>query len=130
VCIVIIQNAPGTVRTQERLTPKKWCWLQCANPLRIFATQEAIQKTGSPGSATGIMMKSGTHILISAKQAPAPEQLQNLTVIQGRVVPPKTAMADLDEAAAGTLKGVTYVTFDVQVSPTTLFTGASQKKSD
>ncbi len=100
-----------------------------SNPLRVFATQEAIQKTGAPGSVTGIMLKTGQYILIPAKQAPTPAQLKNLTVIQDRIVPPKTPVADLDDAAAETLKGVTYVTFDIQVSPTTLLTGGSQKKS-
>jgi hypothetical protein len=100
-----------------------------SNPLRVFATQQAIQSTGAPGSVTGLMLKSGTYILIPAKQAPTADQLKNLTVIQGCVVPPKTAVADLDEAAANTLTGVTYVTFDVQVSPTTILTGASPSKS-
>jgi hypothetical protein len=100
-----------------------------SNPLRVFATQEAIQKTGSPGSVTGIMLKSGTYVLIPAKQAPALDQFKNLAVIQGRVVPPKTTVVELDEAAADTLKDVTYVTFDVQVQPTTLFPTKSSAKS-
>jgi hypothetical protein len=97
------------------------------NPVRVFATQEAVQRTGAPGSAAGILLQSGTYILIPAKQSPPVEQLKNLSVIQGRVVPPKTAAPDLDAAAADTLKGVTYVTFDVEVTPTTLFTGAAKK---
>ena len=40
-------------------------------------------------------------------------------------MPPKTAPSPpvLDEAAAGTLKGVTYVTFDVALTPANLVTG-------
>ncbi|MGC9993993.1 MAG: hypothetical protein ABSE79_01630 [Terriglobia bacterium] len=97
------------------------------NPVRVFATQEAVQRTGAPGSVTGILLQSGTYILIPAKQSPPVDQLKNLSVIQGRLVPPKTAVADLDEAAADTLKGVTYATFDVEVTSTTLFTGAAKK---
>ena len=97
------------------------------NPVRVFATQEALQRTGAPGSATGILLRSGTYILIPAKQSPPVEQWKNLSVIQGRVVPPKTAAPDLDAAAADTLKGVTYVTFDVEVTPATFFTGAAKK---
>jgi hypothetical protein len=97
------------------------------NPVRVFATQEAVQRTGAPGSVTGILLQSGTYILIPAKQSPPGEQLKNLSVIQGRVVPPKTAAPDLDAAAADTLKGVTYVTFDVEVTPTTLFTSGAKK---
>lgn len=97
------------------------------NPVRVFATQDTVNRTGSPGSVTGIMLQAGTYILMPAKQAPPIDQLKNLTVTQGRLVPPKTAVADLDDAAADTLKGVTYVTFDVDVSPTNLFTGAPVK---
>ena len=97
------------------------------NPVRVFATQEAVQRTGAPGSVTGILLQSGTYILIPAKQSPPVEQLKNLAVIQGRVVPPKTAAPDLDAAAADTLKGVTYVTFDVEVTPATFVTGAAKK---
>jgi len=97
------------------------------NPVRVFATQEAIQRTGAQGSVTGILLQSGTYILTPAKQSPPIEQLRNLSVIQGRVVPPKTAPPELDAAAADTLKGVTYVTFDVEVTPTTLFTGSAKK---
>jgi hypothetical protein len=62
-----------------------------------------------------------------AKQSPPMDQLKSLTVTQGRLVPPNTAPTDLDEAAAATLKNVTYVTFDVEVMPTTLVTGAAKK---
>jgi hypothetical protein len=95
------------------------------NPVRVFATQDAVQRTGAPGSVTGILLQGGTYILIPAKHYSSVdrEQWKNLAVIQGRVVPPKTAATDLDAAAAETLKGVTYVTFDVEVAPTTLFGG-------
>jgi hypothetical protein len=96
------------------------------NPVRVFATQEAVQRTGAPGSVAGILLQSGTYILIPAKQQPPADQLKGLSVIQGRVVPPKTPVTDLDVAAADTLKNVTYVTFDVEVTPTTLFTGAKK----
>ncbi len=97
------------------------------NPVRVFATQEALQRTGAPGSVTGILLHSGTYMLTAAKQSPPMDQLKRLTVKQGRVVPPETAATELDEAAADTLKDVTYVTFDVGVTPTTLFTGAARK---
>jgi hypothetical protein len=97
------------------------------HPVRVFATQEAVQRTGSPGSVTGILLRSGTYVLIPAKQSPSMEQLRNLTVTQGRLVPPKTAATELDEAAADTLRGVTYVTFDVEVTPTVFVTGAAKK---
>jgi hypothetical protein len=97
------------------------------NPVRVFATQEAVQRTGAPGSVAGILLQSGTYVLIPAKQLPTADQLKGLSVIQGRVVPPKTATPDLDAAAADTLKNTTYVTFDVGVTPTTLFTGPAKK---
>lgn len=100
-----------------------------SNPLRVFATQEAIQKTGAPGSVTGILLQSGTYILVPASKAPTPDDLKSLTVLQGCVVPQNTKAQDVEAAAAETLKDVTYVTFDVQVSPTTLFNGATPKKS-
>ena len=100
-----------------------------SNPLRVFATQEAIQKTGAPGSVTGILLRSGTYVLIPGNQAPSTDDLKNLTVSQGRIVPPKTPNTDLDEAAADTLKGVTYVSFDVEVTPTSLFGTTPGKKS-
>ena len=96
-------------------------------PVRVFATQEAVQRTGASGSVTGILLKSGTYVLIPAKQSPSMEQLKSLTVIQGRLVPPRTAAAELDEAAADTLRDVTYVTFDVEVTPTVFVTGAAKK---
>lgn len=99
------------------------------NPLRVFATQEAIQKTGAPGSVTGIQLQSGTYLLVPANQLPPADQLKNLTVSQGRVVPPNTAIEELDAVAGDTLKDVTYVTFEVEVTPTTLFMGAAPKKS-
>ncbi len=55
------------------------------------------------------------------------EQLKSLTVMQGRLVPPKTAATELDEAAADTLRDVTYVTFDVEVTPATFTTGAAKE---
>jgi len=97
-------------------------------PLRVFATQAAVNKTGVLGAATGILLQSGTYILIPANQLPNMDDLSKLTVMQGRVVPPKTPPTQLDEAAAATLKDVTYVTFDVEVMPTTLF-GTPAKKS-
>ena len=97
------------------------------NPVRVFATQEAVQRTGAPGSVTGILLQSGTYILVPAKQMPQMDQLKDLTVTQGRLVPPKTSPTELDAAAADTLKDVTYVTFDVEVTPTTLITGAAKK---
>jgi hypothetical protein len=42
-------------------------------------------------------------------------------------MPAKTARTELDEAAADTLKDVTYVTFDVEVTPATFVTGAAKK---
>ena len=102
-----------------------------SSSIRVFATQAAIQKTRSPVSVTGIMLKSGTYVSIPANQAPALEQFQSLDVIQSRAVPPNTPKnnASLDAAAADTLKVVTYVTFDVQISPTTLFPRSSPGKS-
>ena len=97
------------------------------NPVRVFATQEAVQRTGAPGSVTGILLQSGTYILTPAKQSPPLEQLKDLSVVQGRIVPPKTGPTDLDAVAAETLKGVTYVTFDVEVTPTTFLTRPAKK---
>jgi hypothetical protein len=98
-----------------------------SNPLRVFATQEAVQRTGAPGSATGILLQSGTYVLIPANKAPSLDKFKNLTVVQGRVVPEKTSPkpTELDAAAAETLTGVTYATFDVEVTPTILFRGSS-----
>jgi hypothetical protein len=99
-----------------------------ANPQRVFATQEAIQKTGSPESVSGLILKSGTYLLIPANRAPAAEQLKNLHIIQGRVVPQEvkkeTQGPDIDAAAADTLPGVTYVTFEVEVQPTSIISSA------
>jgi hypothetical protein len=100
-----------------------------SNPLRVFATQEAVQKTGAPGAATGILLKSGTYVLIPANQAENLEELKDLTVIQGRLVPPKTPVNELDSVAAETLKQVTYVTFDVETKPARLFPGSGPLKS-
>jgi hypothetical protein len=36
-------------------------------------------------------------------------------------------VTELDEAAANTLKDVTYVTFDVEVTPATFVTGPAKK---
>jgi hypothetical protein len=90
-------------------------------PLPVYATKTAIHKTGDPAAASGILLQSGTYILIPANQMPDMSELGKYTVLQGRVVPPKTPAAELDEAAADTLKDVTYVTFDVEVTPTTLY---------
>jgi len=95
-----------------------------SNPQRVFATQDALQKTGSPESVSGLMLKSGTYVLIPANRAPAADQLKNLHVIQGRVVPQEvkreTQGPDVDAAAADTLPGVTYVSFEVEVQPTSI----------
>ena len=99
-----------------------------APPTSVFATQEAISRTGSPGAVTGIVLQSGTYILIPAKQLPTSDQLKSLMVLQGRMVPQKTAASDVDSAAAETLKDTTYVTFDVQVTPAN-FVNAPAKKS-
>ena len=101
-----------------------------APPTRVFATQEALNKTGSPGGVTGILLHSGTYALIAAKEAPTEDQLKALTVMQGRIVPPKTPTEDLDLAAAETLKDATYVTFDVGVSRATFLTGGTPKKGN
>jgi len=90
------------------------------NPVRVFATQDAVQQNGGQGSATGILLHPGSYILVSAAQAPPMSELSKLTYSQGRLVPPGTAIPDLDAAAAESLKNVTYVTFEVTVRPTTL----------
>ncbi|HLW99805.1 MAG TPA: hypothetical protein VKR82_14245 [Candidatus Acidoferrales bacterium] len=97
------------------------------NPVPIYATQEAVQNTESPGSVTGIRLQSGTYVLMPARQAPSMSQLKDFTVTQGRVVPPNTDLAQLDAAASDVLKDTTYVTFDVQVTPTTFVTGPGKK---
>ncbi len=99
-----------------------------SNPQRVFATQDAIQKTGSPESVSGIMLKSGSYILIPANRAPAAEQFKNLHVLQGRLVPQEvkreTQQPDIDAAAADTLPGVTYVTFEVEVQTTSIISSS------
>ena len=95
-----------------------------APPTRVFATQEAVQRTGAPGAVAGVMLHSGTYVLVPAKQMPPPEELSKLTVTQGRLVPPKTAPQEIDETAANTLRDMTYVTFDVEVRPGSLLGGA------
>jgi hypothetical protein len=98
-----------------------------APPTRIFATQQAYQNTGSPGATSGLLLQSGTYILFPLKQLPPAQELSKLTITQGRVVPLKTAQQDLNEAAASTLKDVTYVTFDVEVSSTSILGGSPAK---
>ena len=100
-----------------------------SSPIRVFATREALQKTGTPGAATGIMLKSGTYVLIPANRAPNADQLKDLTVMQGRIVPPKTDSSQVDEAAAETLADVTYATFDVEVRPARLQAGEERKSA-
>jgi hypothetical protein len=105
-----------------------------SNQTRVFATQKAIQDTGSPsGAATGIMLKSGTYVLVPANRAPDHDaflgSLKDLTVMQGRIVPPKTKVDQIDAAALDTLKDVTYVTFEVQTKPTRIFSGAGGRQA-
>lgn len=103
-----------------------------SNPVRVFATQEAIESTGS--SATdigGVLLQPGTYILMSAGQAPTDDQLKSPTLAQGRIVRTSDAKLtgdDLDAAAAelDLLKNVTFVTFDVQVKGTALFAGSGK----
>ncbi len=103
-----------------------------SNPVRVFATQEALESTGSSAAEIGaVLLQPGTYILMSAGQAPTDEQLKNLTLAQDRIVNVKDAKLtgdDLDDAAADVdiLKNVTYVTFDVQVKRTTLLSGATK----
>ena len=103
-----------------------------SNPVRVFATQEAIESTGTAASDIGaILLQPGTYILMPAGQAPGEDGLKKLTLAQGRIVHTSDAMLtgdSLDEAAASVdiLKNVTYVTFDVQVKKTSLFAGASK----
>lgn len=104
-------------------------------PVPVWATQEAFQRTGSAGnSVTGIMLQSGTYVLTPARQAPSPDELKKYTVTQGRLVPSDASAKgkelsgqELDEAAASTLKDVTYVTFDVEVVPTVILGDAAKK---
>jgi hypothetical protein len=106
-----------------------------SNPIRVFATQEAIESTGATPTEIGaILLQPGTYILMPAGQAPTDDQLKKLTITQDRIVAAsdaKLAGDDLDAAAADVdvLKNVTYVTFDVQVKRTTLFGGTTGKTS-
>jgi ribosomal protein L15 len=100
-----------------------------APPLRVFATQEAVERTGAPGAVSGILLQSGTYILIPANQMPSDDQLKKLTVASGCMVPTGTAAKDVTEAAENTLTDVTYATFDVEVRPMTLIAGSSGKSS-
>jgi hypothetical protein len=101
-----------------------------SNPVRVFATQEAIDSTGTTASDIGgILLQPGTYILIPAGQAPKDYDLQKLTLAQGRMVRVEDAKLtgdSLDEAAADVLKNTTYVTFDVQVKKMSLFPSASK----
>lgn len=101
-----------------------------SNPIRVFATQEAIDSTNASVSEIGgILLQPGTYILMPAGQAPTDSDLQKLTLAQGRIVRAEDAKLtgdSLDEAAADVLKNTTYVTFDVQVKGMTLFSGASK----
>ena len=107
-----------------------------SNPVRVFATQEAIESTGSSASEIGaVLLQPGTYVLMSAGQAPTDDQLKNLTLAQDRIV--RTADAkltgdDLDAAAADVdvLKNVTYVTFDVQVKRNVAAQPARQRHPD
>jgi hypothetical protein len=89
--------------------------------LPVYATKTALRGTGESASASGILLQSGTYILIPGKQLPDISQLGKYTVMQGRVVPPNTKPEELDEAAADILRDTTYVTFAVEVTPTRLF---------
>lgn len=100
-----------------------------APPLRVFATQEAVERTGAPGSVSGILLQSGTYLLIPANQLPSDDAWKSLTVLQGRVVPTGTKSTDVDEAAESTLTDVTYASFDVEVKPMTLIPGSTTKSS-
>ena len=88
-------------------------------PVRVFATQE-VQRTGAQGSVTGILLQG-------VKPAPPADRMKNLSVIPGRVVPPKTVAPDLDAAAADTLRNVTCVVVDVEATPAAQRTGAAKK---
>ena len=70
---------------------------------------------------------NNTYSLIRAKHSPSLDQSRNSTLTQGRLMPAKTARTEVDEAAADTLKGVTYVTSDVEVTPATFVTGAAKE---
>jgi hypothetical protein len=98
-------------------------------PIRVFATQDALQSTGAPGAANGILLQSGTYILMPANQAPDSSDLKKLKVLQGRIVPQDTTADKVDAAALDTLPDVTYVTFDVQVKTTRILSGSSNEKA-
>jgi len=97
-------------------------------PVLVFATEQALENAGG-ASASGIVLPSGTYILFPTGQLPSEDDLKSLTVTQGRLVPPKTAPEELDVAAAETLKDVTYVTFDVGITPATLIPGVIPKRA-
>jgi hypothetical protein len=98
-------------------------------PLQVFATQDAILKTGVPGAAEGIMLQRGTYVLAPANQVSNPDIFKGLIINQGRIVPPKTNPNQIDEAALDTLKGVTYMTFNVTVSPVRIIGDAPRKQA-
>jgi hypothetical protein len=103
-----------------------------SNPVRVFATQSAIDSTGASASEIGaILLQPGTYVLMAAGQAPTDDQLKKLTLSQGRIIraeDSKLTGDDLDQAASNVdaLKNVTYVTFDVQVKSTSLFGGGGK----
>src|SRR5579863_2125414 len=103
-----------------------------SNPVRVFATQKAIESTGATASQIGaVLLQPGTYILMAAGQAPTDDQLKNLTLVQDRIVQASDAKltgGDLDAAAASLdlLKNVTYVTFNVQVKGGSLLGGAGK----
>jgi hypothetical protein len=103
-----------------------------SNPVRVFATQKAIESTGATASQIGaVLLQPGTYVLMAAGQAPTDDQLKNLTLVQDRIVQANDAKLtgdDLDAAAASLdlLKNVTYVTFNVQVKGGSLFGGTSK----
>lgn len=90
-------------------------------PLPVIATQKAFERVG--GSARAICLHNGTYVLIPKRQCP-PSELQGLKVLQGSVVPQSAKIDEVDEAAEDTLKDVTYVTFDVEVTATSIYTRA------
>jgi hypothetical protein len=103
-----------------------------SNPVRVFATQEALESTGATASEIGaVLLQPGTYVLMAAAQAPSDDQLKSLTLVQDRIVQMSDAKLtgdELDAAAANldVLKNVTYVTFNVQVAGTSLFGGTSK----
>lgn len=106
-----------------------------SNPVRVFATREAIDSTGATASEIGaILLQPGTYVLMSVGQAPSDDDLKKLTLVQDRIVRIEDAKLtgdDLDAAAAAVdvLKNVTYVTFEVQVKRTSLFAVGANKTS-